>query len=454
MLAQMDRKDLKLLVSLPRASLKTDVVNNNLTGPSPSYSSPFITRQLNRTTSQTSAQTHVSTTSTVVSRPPPGTTKPSDPPSIPPLDLRPPFPGPHPSQNGAGPPLRPRRSTISAMPVIAGSAEGYCDEEEYGGSGDHESLHADSFVTATSKDRVPGGSARRIGHEEDGEEDEEDEEDEKESTMYGHRRNPSLPSIRSIRSQAQSTNESFIARRWERDAALGSGVPTFRAKRQWITVTPAFWAFWLGFICPVLWLVGGWHFTHFGEQPPRLTFWEFYFNAGYWKEKFCGGRNKKRDLMLMNTNMGMGMSGAEGSGREGGKAAAVCLGPQLPRWVAEKQASEDGRARLNDPKRSLRGISFGYPFISRPVQCRERGSRSWFAGTFKAAVAKPNRVFDHLLYGVKLKEVRGRPESGRRMFDPWIQRCRYALCYAGVLLAIGLITVSTYLIVFNTRNLR
>ena len=347
---------------------------------------------------------------------------------------------------------------MSSMPVIAGSTEGYYDEEEYGGSGDHESLHADSFVTATSKDRVPGGSARQIGHEEEGDDDDDDGGDEKVS-MYERRRNPSLPSIRSIRSQAQSTNESFIARRWERDAALGSGgaPPTFRAKRQWITVTPAFWAFWLGFLCPVLWLVGGWHFTHFGEQPPRLTFWEFYFNAGYWKEKLCGGRNKKRDLMVMNTNMGMGMGmgGGEGTG-EGGNSKAVCLGPPLPRWVAEKQASEDGRARLNDPKRSLRGISFGYPFISRPVrQCHpERGPKNWFARMFRAVVSKPNRVFDYLLYGVKLKEVRGRPESGRRMFDPWIQRCRYALCYAGVLLAIGLITVSTYLIVFNTRNLR
>lgn len=349
------------------------------------------------------------------------------------------------------------------MSVIAGSAEGFYDEdpEEYGG--DHESLHADSFVTATSKDRVPGpgGSSRQIPHDEEGGE-EEEEEDEKVS-MYGHRRNnPSLPSIRSIRSQAQSTNESFIARRWDRDAALGSGRPhTFRAKRQWITVTPAFWAFWLGFLCPVLWLVGGWHFTNFGEQPPRLTFWEFYFNAGYWKEKFCGGRNKKRDLMVMNATM-MGMAagatgeGLAGEGGGGGKKAPVqCLGPPLPRWVAEKQASEDGRARLNDPKRSLRGISFGYPFISRPVQCSERTRpKSWFARTFKVVVSKPNRVFDHLLYGVKLKEVRGRPESGRRMFDPWIQRCRYALCYAGVVLAIGLITVSTYLIVFNTRNLR
>jgi hypothetical protein len=66
-------------------------------------------------------------------------------------------------------------------------------------------------------------------------------------------------------------------------------------------------------------------------------------------------------------------------------------------------------------------------------------------------LSKPNRVLD-MLYGVKLREVRGRPESGRRMFDPWIQRCRYALCYGMVLLAVGLCIASTYLIVVSTRD--
>jgi len=58
-----------------------------------------------------------------------------------------------------------------------------------------------------------------------------------------------------------------------------------------------------------------------------------------------------------------------------------------------------------------------------------------------------------VLYGVRLVEVRGRPESGRRMFDPWIQRCRYALCYALLLLAVGLCVACAWLIVANTRQM-
>jgi hypothetical protein len=137
----------------------------------------------------------------------------------------------------------------------------------------------------------------------------------------------------------------------------------------------------------------------------------------------------------------------KGKGREGTELP-------LPKWVTEKQSSDDGRARLHDPKRSLRGISFGYPFIPRPVQLERTGSWGTKATTRAVAVLeKPNRLFD-LLYGVKLKEVRGRPESGRRMFDPWIQRCRYAFCYALIFVCVGLCTASTYLIVYNTRQLR
>jgi hypothetical protein len=41
--------------------------------------------------------------------------------------------------------------------------------------------------------------------------------------------------------------------------------------------TPAFWTFWIGFLFPVLWLVGGWHFTNIGEMPPKYTIWEWFF---------------------------------------------------------------------------------------------------------------------------------------------------------------------------------
>lgn len=313
------------------------------------------------------------------------------------------------------------------MPSIIGSTEGY-EEGEYGGMTDRESLHADSFVTATSDDNVRpgqrrGNSARDI------------ETVDKEFTPPSGRpgTGPETSSVRSGISRAMppSASESFITRRWDRDVALAPGVTTFRAKKQWINVTPAFWAFWFGFLCPFLWLVGGWHFTRFGEQPPRLTVWEFYFAC-------CGGRRRKEEVDHMK--------------KEGKKAAVEP--PPLPRWVSEKQSSELGRARLNDPRRSLKGISFGYPFISRakqPTPEEETVFHKIVKRLFKV-LGKPNRIFDQL-YGIKLREVRGRPESSRRMFDPWIQRCRYALCYAMLFLAIGLLSASAYLIVYNTRQL-
>ena len=137
--------------------------------------------------------------------------------------------------------------------------------------------------------------------------------------------------------------------------------------------------------------------------------------------------------------------------------------PALPRWVAEKQSTDDGRMRLNDPKRSLKGILFGYPFISRPPSSSQGStlsSSSTPPGSSSLSVTrrvlnwieKPNRILDQL-YGVKLREVRGRPESGRRMFDPWIQRCRYAFCWIMLVVAIGLCTASVYLIAENTKRL-
>lgn len=249
-----------------------------------------------------------------------------------------------------------------------------------------------------------------------------------------------------------SASESFITRRWSRDRILSDGsrmrnsINTIflRAKTQrslfgLTNLTPAFWAFWLGFICPVLWLIGGWHFTNFGELPPKMGPWEFYFSGrspkGGLREMFCCCIGRRRKLV--------GVGDLKGKGRDMGGSAP------LPRWIAEKQSSDDGRARLNDPKKSLRGISFGYPFIARAGVLPEQGVWRVMLGV----IGKPNRLLDQL-YGVKLSEVRGRPANGRRMFDPWIQRCRYAFCYTCVLVAIGLCTASMYLIVFNTRQLR
>jgi hypothetical protein len=270
------------------------------------------------------------------------------------------------------------------------------------------------------------------------------------------------------------SSESFITRRWSRDRARGIPTDTsgmrhsitnffhLRAKKQrrWFglaNLTPGFWAFWLGFICPVLWLVGGWHFTSFGEQPPRMGVWEFYFSGrgpsgGLLREVFCCCLHGRRRVVMVE---GSDAQDAKGKGKEVGRTRKENVGVErtVPRWITEKQSSEDGRARLNDPnllKRSLRGISFGYPFIARPVPPPPATSRR---ARMLGVLGKPNRVLD-LLYGVKLREVRGRPESPRRMFDPWIQRCRYAFCYGCLWMAIGLCTASVYLIVFNTRQLR
>ncbi|KDR74924.1 hypothetical protein GALMADRAFT_227265 [Galerina marginata CBS 339.88] len=483
-------------------------------------------------------------------------------PIIAPLDLRFSYHGPtglrtstevqkenatKPSRNGKG------LGKVERMPIIDGSVEGYYEEEveveedddegdddddvgdvdeeededeEY----DHESLHADSFVTAGTNDDE---EAKHNVDPENGVE---------LASLRKHSRtalpNASTSTIHSVIPSASPsrsgsarslpaitfdrgvtgpptapgsmTGDSFIHRRWERDAALGFGAissspTTFRAKGQnsrWpfrlfsssspsqsssATFTPAFWAFWIGFLFPVLWLVGGWHFTNAGELPPKSTPWEWYFWNSRWSaggfralmERVLGcclrRKSAQTDSLKDGTVRGRqdGTPGLDQAQRRKGKRRSVSQSkarigkvyPALPRWVAERQSTDDGRMRLNDPKRSLRGISFGYPFISRPPGSQDSSgafnpssngaSSSAFARIMSrvvAILAKPNRVLD-LMYGVKLKEVRGRPESGRRMFDPWIQRCRYALCYGLLLLAVGLCTASAYLIVVNTKKL-
>lgn len=475
-----------------------------------------------------------------------------DPPMIPPLNLSPPFPGPHPC---AGPrAIRGRTRThvtsgswgskgkkigVEVMPRIPGSSEGChneCDDEEYdegGGEYADEDKYYDSEEryeegTSAPGEEASGGYGYGFGYglaDEDGyiEED----------ILYctdqmkrgdGAEAGPSkihvgryvdpqeqepISSVQEDEPQFKAegprvqesripSSESFITRRWSRDRQRGilansngmrHSITNFfhlRAKnqRRWFGLanfTPAFWAFWLGFICPILWLVGGWHFTNFGEQPPRMGVWEFYFSGRSpeaelgWNEMFCccfPGKKRLIDIESVDNALedekvadenGGAVRGSDvkGKGKEMSLNASRNGKPErtVPRWISEKQSSDGGRARLNDPnhlKRSLRGISFGYPFVPRPVNpptLATVGRRMRLWQKILRIFGKPNRFLDQL-YGVRLKEVRGRPESGRRMFDPWIQRCRYGFCYACTLTAIGLCTVSMYLIVYNTRQLR
>ncbi|KAF8802389.1 hypothetical protein BYT27DRAFT_6766911 [Phlegmacium glaucopus] len=421
-------------------------------------------------------------------------------PCIPPLDFRPCFPGPHPSPNlstdSGVPRLRPpkmgkkkgdaghRLSVIRGSGIESGGGDTFTryeeeilDDEEEGGGYDVESLHADSFVTATTNSSG--------------------DEDEDEDKPMG--RGVELTNLAKALSHSGSgnstTGDSFITRRWDRDAALGLSLslsPTtfrerkhqfFSSKSSFIAnLTPAFWAFWLGFIFPVLWLVGGWHFTSLGEQPPKSTVWEWYFwrmRDGwgvFWKRVFvgwcCGMRKGVENHNRGSRQQQQTMQMQQGPQRRipprtqhrtrsvsysHSKLRSGKVFPALPRWVAEKQSTDDGRMRLNDPKRSMKGISFGYPFIPRPPYSQESTLSSSTTSLSVAKkvlvwIEKPNRMLDQL-YGIKLREVRGRPESGRRMFDPWIQRCRYAFCWMMLVVAIGLCTASIYLIVVNTRRL-
>ncbi|KAG6902739.1 hypothetical protein C0995_012403 [Termitomyces sp. Mi166 len=471
--------------SSPGGSIKSEI--NRL-----STSNPFITRQLNRTISQTSSRTQGSATSSVAGRSPssaaPAPQKPAtstgagaDTPSFSPPILAPPFPGPRPSRDGAGPPLRPRRSSYMGMPMptIPGSLEsapadgdGYETSEVYGGEEDTQSLHAESFVTATGEAGVRVRGSRLEREEMEIQEEEEMEMEEVEidvpeasyqasidgESTYSlnpdrdHAQQQSVTSLHAspnpvpgsannntntdtsnFNSNSHSTSSSFVPLRWDLDAPLGTSVVTFpfrpKTPSRWTWLadhTPAFWAFWLGFLFPVLWFVGGWHFTRVGECPPKVGLWEFYFfanlNAG-------GDRKGGGDVEKGWMGKGKGKEKKEGAERDAENGQKEEQGPRVPRWVTEKQSSDLGRLRLQDPKRSLRGISFGYPFVPRPVSAPRRTSASaplaqparWRQRVMWI-ITKPHGLFD-CFYGVKLREVRGRPESGRRVFDPWIQRC-------------------------------
>ncbi|KAK0498983.1 hypothetical protein EDD18DRAFT_1350417 [Armillaria luteobubalina] len=388
---------------------------SDITRPSPVYSSPFILRPLNRTGSQSSSRTHISNL----------TTQSETPPSIPPLDLRPPFPGPHPSHDGDGPALRPKKSlNFIHMPTIGSEEEGPSGSE-YGGESDIASLHADSFVTASDSlhERSSFYDAVPLADRDSKPEFPSPPTSDRSTSRPTSSTDPPRPR------SPPSASESFIHRHWDGFATLYTGPVTFETKPSPLSLSPACWAFWLGFLFPFLWLVGGWHFTNFGEQPPKFTFCEFYFNVGYWKVVyFCHGRRREK------------------------KKGKECV---LPQWL-EKSEQSNEEARMNDASRSTtrRGFLFGYPFVPRPTVSsgRRQGTFQRCRGLGMKMFSKFNWFFDHF-YGIRLSEVKGRKETGRRMIDPWIQRCRYAFCYVVILFFAGLLAGAIYLLVINTKGL-
>jgi hypothetical protein len=180
----------------------------------------------------------------------------------------------------------------------------------------------------------------------------------------------------------------------ERNGTFESG-GSLRLKRQHFAfATPAFCAFWLGFLFPPIWWVGGWYFTLFAETPASRTLWEHYvLDTRWWAVLTWGcGRRRRRD-------------------KRGPGPAKPLL---LPQWV--------GR---NNMRASLKGISYYYPYVSRPAP-GEKGHVT--TAPPPPGFRRLHRLFDELTRS-RLARVKLDRESPRRIIDPWIQRCRRALCY-------------------------
>ncbi|KAK7019868.1 hypothetical protein R3P38DRAFT_2536235 [Favolaschia claudopus] len=288
---------------------------------------------------------------------------PQAPPCLPPLNFAPPFPGPHPSHDGDGPPRRPPRArTLPVFSII---------ESEAGARSSTGSLHAESFVTASDSLHLQETPPLDV-----------------------------LPPEFTENVTWSATTSNAPSVHLERNGTACSGASSsLRLKRRhWEFATPAFCAFWLGFLFPPFWWIGGWYFTFFSERPASRTSWQHYvLDTQWWATLTCRRRNKhtaaQRERPLRHVLIH-------------GKP------PLLPQWVGK-----------NNTAPSLNGISYYYPFVSR-----ERGHKDLAPSGFR----RLHRLFDEITRS-RLAQVKLNHETPRRMIDPWIERCRRALCYFGLL---------------------
>ncbi|KAF7366641.1 hypothetical protein MSAN_00922000 [Mycena sanguinolenta] len=308
------------------------------------------------------------------------------PPSLPPLDLFPAFPGPHPSRDGDGPPRRPPR--VLTLPLQST----IYSEGARSSSG---SLHAESFVTAADSlhnrdsaplDVLPLELTSTITHSTTS------------STLHG--------------TLHASHSEPFPGHHLVRnDTAVSGTSSNLRLKRQHFEfATPAFCAFWLGFLFPPIWWIGGWYFTLFPETPASRTLWQHYVLDTEWFAVLTCGRRRRRIR---------------------GKHASHPVKPLLlPQWVKS----------CNNTTASLKGISYYYPYVSRPAPGEK--------GHVTTSPAPPgfrslHKLFDEITRS-RLARVKLDLESPRRIIDPWIQRCRRALCYFCLLLLLAIMGIMAW----------
>jgi hypothetical protein len=76
---------------------------------------------------------------------------------------------------------------------------------------------------------------------------------------------------------------------------------------------------------------------------------------------------------------------------------------------------------------SLQGIAYSYPFVSRPA-----GSAApqtyWLLAALHRLLDALYRLFEAVPLARERLALKREGESTRRMIDPWIERCRRALC--------------------------
>lgn len=258
-------------------------------GSSPVYST-FLARPLKRSISQmsqASSRTHMSTVSA--------------PPTIPPIDFLPIFSGHLDS-------WRTPSSVVSGSHECSGTYE------------DSSSLHPDSFISAQSATPSPPYPGPETGQ--------------------GHTPYYSPADVGSLRSATtdgipysesrSSSSSSYVGRRWTTSLSFGSDLLNFQTKsresqKSQSQTTPACLLFWLGFVAPWCWMIGGWMLTRGGKTRAQ--------------EGSSGGRFRPLLLPLWNSRK------TSEKGIEGGKVQeGYTLGKGYP-FVAP---SVDTLARSND----------------------------------------------------------------------------------------------------------
>jgi hypothetical protein len=205
------------------------------------------------------------------------------------------------------------------MPTIEGSSEGYT------GIDDGSSLRAESFITAESANIQSGGEQNSSRGRLSG--------GKNSSHSNGSISEPhpraEHTSIQSIASQARSLRStqasptSFFERRWRRSELYGSGFaiasfPKTPKPLLGFSLTPACWLFFLGFVAPWCWMIGGWYYTIMGERRPKF-----------------GAKHGQNDLTL-------------------------------PMWMMTKGSL--GGVRLTEKEARSQGVWFGYPFVATSLQ--------------------------------------------------------------------------------------